>query len=393
MRFLPIAMFSFVLLFATTNIFRAEAADPRQPGPYVVGVRTEVFIDQDRLCAITEKPRTLVTEIWYPVAKDAKPTKANKFSDFWSGPGGLAMGALAIKQFGGDFAKLDESFKNVAMRDADAAEGSFPLLIFSHGNGGLRHQNTFQAEYLASHGYVVAAPDHTGNAAVTILPDQIVIYSAKTREPERVDDRPHDVSFLLTHLTELAAGKEHWLSGRIDAEKLAAFGHSFGGFTVCRTTELEPRIKAIIPMTLAISKRIFEDEEESEVKTEHTPCNVPMLVLLGDADRTVNEVGNLASTAYFEAATGPKYLLNFKDAGHFTFTEMTQINPDWGDGIGADKDDEGNVTFAYSDALEDQRITNEYSVAFFDCFLREDEAAKAFLEKNHYPEELEHRVE
>ena len=49
-------------------------------------------------------------------------------------------------------------------------------------------------------------------------------------------------------------------------------------------------------------------------------------------------------------------------------------------------------TFTYSDALQAQQITNQYSVAFFDSFLRQDTAAKAFLENNHYPQQLEHRV-
>ena len=322
------------MLFVTAIESQTLAADPRQPGPYAVGVRTEVFVDEARTCAITTKPRTLVTEIWYPAAQQSEPAKLNKFSDFWSGPGGLAAGALVIGKFGGDFAALQESFKNVALRNADIADGSFPLLIFSHGNGGMRHQNTYQAEYLASHGYVVVAPDHTGNAAVTVLPDQVVPYAQETRQAERRDDRPHDVSFLITHLTKLAADNAHWLSGRLSTDLPGALGHSYGGFTVSRTVELDPRVKAILPMTLAGTRRDAYEE---------AACSVPLLVVLGDADRTVGDEGNKGSTEYFEAATGPKYLLNFKDAGHYTFTEMSQINSDWGDGIGTDKDDQGNV--------------------------------------------------
>lgn len=373
-----------VLFFSSHAYLPIKAADPREPGAYAVGVRTEIFVDEGRICAVTGKPRTLVTEIWYPVVKNSEPTKTNKFSDFWAMPGGQLMGKLVIGKFGGDFDQLDQNFKNVAMRDAVIDEGTFPLLIFSHGNGGLRHQNTFQAEYLASHGYVVAAADHTGNAAATILPDQVVPYSIETRKLERYDDRAHDVSFLISHLGELADEKEHWLFGRLDVEQLGAFGHSFGGFSVCRAAELDSRIKAILPMTLA----------GTALKgTESPACKVPMLVILANADRTVEEAGNELSTAYFEAATGPKFLLNFKDAGHYTFTEMLQINPDWGDGIGTEKDDDGNVTFTYSDAHKAQQITNEYSVAFFDAFLRHDAVAEAFLKTNHFPDELEYRRE
>ena len=32
-----------------------RAADPRGLGPYPVGVKTEVFVDQDRTCALTNK--------------------------------------------------------------------------------------------------------------------------------------------------------------------------------------------------------------------------------------------------------------------------------------------------------------------------------------------------
>jgi predicted dienelactone hydrolase len=289
-----------------------------------------------------------------------------------------------MTRFGAQFDKLNEAFRNVARRNAPVREGKFPLLVFSHGNGGFRHQNTYQAEYLASHGYVVAAPDHTGNAALTVLPDQVIIYNGLTRSPERRDDRPQDVSFLFTHLAKLGAEEGHWLNGRLAPDQLGAFGHSFGGFTVCRATELDARIKAILPMTLAGTLADAADPK---------PCRVPLMVVLGDKDRTVKDFGNQRSTSYFEHAAGPKYLLNFKDAGHFTFTEMVQINPNFGDGIGVEKDDQGNVKLTFSDAREDQRITNEYSVAFFDAFLRNDAEARKFIDTNQAPDELAYRKE
>jgi predicted dienelactone hydrolase len=373
----------FLLLpFALLVTSRSSAADPRKPGPYAVGVKTEVFVDEGRTCAITGKPRTLVTEIWYPAAPGAEKYPLNKFSDFWISPEGKSVGAFVISRFGGKFDELEKNFKNVARRNAEIHDGVFPLLVFSHGNGGLRHQNTFQAEYLASHGYVVVAPDHTGNAAVSILPDRLVVHNSLSRKPERRDDRPNDVSFLITKLTA-AGDKKHWLQGHLDAAKVGAFGHSFGGFTVCRLTELDPRVKAIVPMTLAVTA--IEDGKYGESNVAKiVPCQVPMMVLLGDADLTVKEKGNQASTTYFERATGPKYLLNFKNAGHYTFTEVLQINPNFGDGIGTQKSKDGTVKFTFSDAGQAQTITNEYSVAFFDAFLRNDAEARKFLDENHY---------
>jgi len=357
----------------------SRGADPRKTGPYAVGVRTEVFVDQDRTCAVTGKPRTLVTEIWYPATDDAKSKPLNTFSDYFGRPAGVQAAAMALAAFGGNFAEVAKNFKNTARRGADIRKGKFPLLIFSHGNGGFRHQNTFQCEYLASHGYVVAGPDHTGNAGITVLPDAIIPYQSATRSDERRDDRPKDASFLITHLGKLSQKKDHWLGGRLAKGQIGVLGHSFGGFTSCRISEMDDRVKAILPMTLAITSR-----DPEKVK----PCKIPVMVLLGDADRTVGPQGNAASTGWYNKAAGPKYLLNFKGAGHFTFTEMTQINPNFGDGIGEEKDEEGKVKFKFSDPFEAQRITNQYSVAFFDTFVKGDKSAKAFVDKNQYPKVL-----
>ena len=52
-----------------------------------------------------------------------------------------------------------------ALRDAapDPAGGPYPLVIFSHGLGGLRLQSLFYTEHLASYGFVVIAVDHPGS--------------------------------------------------------------------------------------------------------------------------------------------------------------------------------------------------------------------------------------
>ena len=47
--------------------------------------------------------------------------------------------------------------------------------------------------------------------------------------------------------------------GTTASEECGVLGHSFGGFTSCRVTELDPRVKAILPMTLALTRRgLFE---------------------------------------------------------------------------------------------------------------------------------------
>ncbi len=391
-----ICLFALVALLPL-HVGAGRASNPRSAGAYPVGVRTEIFVDSDRICPITHKQRTLVTEFWYPAAASATTLPVNRFEQFWPGPLGTVLGKVAIGAFGGNFIEVNQRFKNNARRDAKIAAGKFPLLVFSHGNGGFRFQNTYQMEYLAAHGYVVAACDHTGNAAVTLLPQTPVIYTKQTiKDLHRWDDRPRDLSFLITRIEQLSMQKNSWLFERIERGNYGALGHSFGGFTVCRLAEMDPRVKAILPMTLAGT--LFDAKDLAtnadarkliaSVDIPNIPCKIPLLVILGDHDRTVGDAGNQRSKQFFERAVGPRYLLMFKDAGHFSFTDMTQINPNFGDGIGVEKGKNGTADFTFSDALVDQRITNQYTGAFFDTFLRHDDAAKKFLDANQYPEEL-----
>src|SRR5947208_7891827 len=54
-------------------------------GPFPAGVTTVVLVDSNRTDAFTKKARTLVTEIWYPSADEARNSPKNKFSDFIPG--------------------------------------------------------------------------------------------------------------------------------------------------------------------------------------------------------------------------------------------------------------------------------------------------------------------
>ena len=63
------------------------------------------------------------------------------------------------------------SIENAIVRQAAeiATDGPFPLVVYSHGSGGIRYLASYYTEAIASHGYVVAAPDHTGNTAADRL--------------------------------------------------------------------------------------------------------------------------------------------------------------------------------------------------------------------------------
>lgn len=103
-----------------------------------------------------------------------------------------------------------------------ACEEPRPAVVFSHGNGGIRYQSYFLTEHLARHGYVVIAPDHTGNTLADNSVDR----------GELALRRPEDVSDAFDWLAAAAADSASPLAGCIDPDEgFAIMGHSFGGYT------------------------------------------------------------------------------------------------------------------------------------------------------------------
>ena len=345
----------------------AEQAEFAKPGPYPVGVRTIVLIDSSRKDEFAGGPRTLVTEVWYPAVEEARGMPKLRFSDFF-GPY-RELGAKALKR---DLEAIDRDFRTLGVRDAGLREGKWPLLIFSHGNGGFRHQNVFQMDHLASHGYVVAAPDHTGNASLSPLPGGAVGYDRKGRA-RSAEDRPRDVTFLIDRLSAADVPETAWARGAVDITALGVLGHSFGGFTAVRAGEVDHRIRAVLAMTVA-----FPGE----------PSSIPTMVMLGAEDSTVGLGGNMLSRGYYLGLKGSRYLFVLKRGGHFTFSEMAIINPNFGDGVGHGKGRSGKeMDFIPTPVARD--LIDSYTLAFFELHLRGSKAAGEFLDRNSSAEELE----
>src|SRR6516225_10226708 len=53
--------------------------------------------------------------------------------------------------------------------EAAGGDDALPLILFSHHSGGSRRASTFLTTHLASHGYVVAAMDHSEVVAAALL--------------------------------------------------------------------------------------------------------------------------------------------------------------------------------------------------------------------------------
>jgi len=107
-------------------------------------------------------------------------------------------------------------------------DGSTPVAIISHGLGDRPEAFSGLAEHLASRGYFVAAPQHPGS---DYLQQQAMLEgrSGEVFKRDEFIDRPRDVSFVLDTLEARNASD---FGGRLDLDRVAVIGHSFGGYTV-----------------------------------------------------------------------------------------------------------------------------------------------------------------
>ena len=153
--------------------------------------------------------RTVVFQLWYPADADtargrlagprstfpaASGRRANYFDFFFqeSGPLAQRIGAAAqvvLPQFihlqgggilaGAEGAVQQAAFGEIGRRildaprgawqDARAAEGRFPLVLLAHGLAGSHAMWSSLGEFLASHGYVVAAPTFISDGGLPLV--------------------------------------------------------------------------------------------------------------------------------------------------------------------------------------------------------------------------------
>jgi len=166
----------------------------------LVGNQTwaEVTIGFERL--VIEAPdggRTLDVALWYPTT-DTTPSQLiadnPAFIGEWAKPG------------------------------ARPRQGPLPLVVTSHGFGGNWRNQGWLGAKLARRGYLVAAPNHPG----TTSRDSSPVHAAELWE------RARDISRVIDALTD---GDSEEQSERardlvVDTHRIAAVGHSLGGWTV-----------------------------------------------------------------------------------------------------------------------------------------------------------------
>ena len=277
-----------------TTVPEPAAWAPIGPGPYDVGVTTVTLDDPNGV-------RPLTVDVWFPIDS------------------AVDVAGLAPQQYTllpGVYYESPDAF--AATAEQLATDAAFPLVVYSHGSGGLRFIHSSYTEALAAHGYVVVSADHTGNTVVDRLAN------AETAFEETAANRPNDVRRLVDAFIDPADPAAGPFAARVDGERIAVTGHSFGGYTAIASVTgvtfgdvvvaADDRVGAIITLAPAVGANLLTDELLTSI-------SVPFMVVVGTDDKTTPVDPNV-DRLWDLSTVSPAYRVEFVAGEHQTFTDL-----------------------------------------------------------------------
>lgn len=336
---------------ATTTTTPGPPAPPNEPGPYKVGRATVTATSSDG-----KRKRTV--DVWYPV----DPSTTGKPSVYQT------------EAFPGLSYPSDVALDRVPV----SSGGPFPLVIYSHGSGGLRFIASFFTEVLASHGFVVASIDHAGDTVMDLFQGR-----GPASTPEVISDRVTDVSLAVDDLLARSETEDDLLVGAIDPDRVGITGHSYGGLTAFTavagledvngaTAPADPRFKVIATV----------DATDSLLNRKLGSIDVPVLSVTG------GELFEGSTTLWQYTHADPLMTVHLNGAAHNAFTDLCHYQelakkiPDVPPAV------LGFMNLAVDGACGPagmpvdrvQELANYYTIAFLERHLVGDERFEAVLE-------------
>ena len=344
-------------------------------GEYQVGTQVIHMVDNDRSAWYGQEssnPREIMVRVWYP----AQPQEGDLKAPYLYNEkliGDMVSEGFGIPKY------LMKNLSNIngnSWSEAQPVNEKFPVIIFSHGIGGLKTQNTTQMEEMASHGYVVFSCDHAYDAGVSIFPGDRIIFG-KTNIPDnltkeekwnmrraQLDYRAADIQFLLDEMD-----RENFLSvalkNSLDLEHIGVFGHSFGGGTSVVVASVDERIDACFGLDawfLPVPSNVLNSD-----------LNKPFIHLGQVSWKEKENYLKLDTLAGNNSAWSVR--LDVQGATHYDFTDFSQFS---------------KLTKKYGSGMiappRIRKITNSAIREFFDHYLKNGPALALETYEKLYPE-------
>lgn len=319
------------------------------PGPHAVGVRIVEQYDRSRgyrgaTDLDTGKPtqgaraRPIQTMIWYPALKG--PGRTMTAGDYLRfGATNEAFGQASAErsrleaayltertsQLAPDRARAELAAPMTARRDALAAGGKFPVVIYAPGYAGDAYENADLCEYLASLGYLVIASPSLGQGP-----------GGMTIDLEGAEAQMGDIEYLI--------GYAHTLP-QADVARIAVIGFSWGGMANVMAAARDPRISALVAFDGSV--RVFPGIVEQARFLTPERITAPLLYMASaaksiesapaDANRDTSFLNKMKYADLYRVTLAPYTHANFAvmlgqrflpdgDYGDYDKTELSVAN-------------------------------------------------------------------
>lgn len=243
----------------------------------------------------------------------------------------------------------DNRFVNVEFWYPEQADGTYPLLMFSHGAFGIKASNSSTFTELASHGYVVVSIDHPYHSFYTFSEDGKIV----TVNPEYMQEvnnankagiyslgeyfeltqkwmtlRTDDMNFVMDTILEQAGQGEGSVYERIDTQKIGVFGHSMGGAASVALSRERDDIDAVVNIDAPFFSELAYDKVTNELSAKSEAYTIPLLNIYSDdvwvqLDSSSPYIANKLSNVNFKGA----YTVHFNGAKHLSLTDLPLFSP------------------------------------------------------------------
>ena len=260
------------------------AAVYAEAGPFPVGVTT------------LELDKGPLVEGWYPAVAGSTGTETYDVRDFTPD----AIKAILT----GD---APASYSYAATRDADVADGAYPVVLFSHGFTGIRVQSSFLTAHLASWGMIVVSPEHPSRDLTNVL--------AGTASGDRADS-VDDLLVSLDLISAQATDPTSRFDGHVDTAHVAAVGHSAGGGTVLGAAGADERIDGYV----SLASGAFLGGGGTTTSAPAALPDVPSFFMAGSVDAVVP--ADAVTRPSWDAAPSPSLLWVLDGVGHNGFDDF-----------------------------------------------------------------------
>lgn len=363
---LPVALCATPLFAQTTTFEFLE-----KPGALPVGLKVVDQYDRSRRFPAahenagkqSSRERPLQTLVWYPAQAGAG--KSMSVGDY-ARLADTELDFHAPNESGNKWrTQLKDSFDVAlwAVRDAPAAKGRFPVLIYAPSDSSVSWENADLCEYMASHGYIVIASPSMG-ASTRDMTDDVDGTNAQAR----------DISFLISYAGTLP---------NADASKVAVVSWSWGGLSSLFAAARDPRIDALVE--LDGSMRYFPGLIKKAGDVHPERMAIPLLFFTSEYPNYLEDLDRYDDSPV-EDRTGPNALnawkhgdlvtVNMVGMAHGEFSAMFQRRKS------AQRFAEDQVAdYGRDDANTGYAWVARYSLAFLDAHVKHDAAAAAFLER------------